>query len=375
MAEDARPSRPDRGGDDPVERVEPPARRRAQSLTTVPAGGGSAVAAAPQPKRIQQKLTVTVHSPGRPSLVSYQDDESLPPFPAPGGRRYGLYISFVLFVVVPIVLAGVYFNSYASKQYLSEFRFSVKDTSSPSNPNVDGLLTAAGIGNSVGTENYLVTEYLTSRQAVEDLQARIHVIDLYSRPGIDWWSRYDAAQPLERFVGYWQKMVSARYDQVTGIASVQVYAFAPQDALLITDTMVKLSEDLINRIARRTQNDAVRFAEIEVTKAQERLTQVRAQLAGRRKPNSTNEGETNLLLDFDRQTAQNMLATAMQSLDRARASAAAQHLYITPFVRPSLPHSPTYPRPVLATALFGLFAFSAWLIGLFLVRSIFERFS
>ena len=67
-------------------------------------------------------------------------------------------------------------------------------------------------------------------------------------------------------MNYWQSMVTARYDLITGIADAQVRAFSPKDAQLIASTLVTLAEELINKIEKRSQEDAVRFAEQEVEK-------------------------------------------------------------------------------------------------------------
>jgi capsular polysaccharide transport system permease protein len=63
----------------------------------------------------------------------------------------------------------------------------------------------------------------------------------------------------------------------------------------------------------------------------------------------------------------------MAALDAARASAASQHLYITPYVRPSLPESSLYPRRFLTVATIAGLALIVWLIGLLIGRSAFER--
>jgi capsular polysaccharide transport system permease protein len=60
---------------------------------------------------------------------------------------------------------------------------------------------------------------------------------------------------------------------------------------------------------------------------------------------------------------------------QARANAAAQHLYIAPFVRPSLPQSSTYPHRLQSVILVGAMAFAFWLTGLLVLRSIRERFA
>jgi capsular polysaccharide transport system permease protein len=79
-------------------------------------------------------------------------------------------------------------------------------------------------------------------------------------------------------------------------------------------------------------------------------------------------------LDLERQFAQTMLTGSLQALDQARATAAAQHLYITPYVRPALPTSPDYWSRYTALARVSAGAFAFWLIALMITRSIRERF-
>jgi capsular polysaccharide transport system permease protein len=257
---------------------------------------------------------------------------------------------------------------------------------------------------------------------------------------------------MEKFVTYWQKMVTSNYDVVTGIATAEIRAFSAEDALLISNTLVKLSEELVNSIANRSNIDAVQFAQREVERAQDRLKRVRGELTAYRNkvgvidpatsvvaPNSAVQQSlqgnlatletqlTSLLsrhlsasspavqtlqnqikavkgqlaalesnvasgkdrvggaalstviaeyeqLDLERQFAQALVTSAMQALEQARAMAASQHLYITPYVRPSLPESSTYPRRLFSVFVVGLLAFGIWLIGLLTIRSIVERF-
>jgi capsule polysaccharide export protein KpsE/RkpR len=51
----------------------------------------------------------------------------------------------------------------------------------------------------------------------------------------------------------------------------------------------------------------------------------------------------------------------------------AQHVYVTPFVHPSLPASSTYPNRPLAVLIVALGSFLLWFIGQLVVRSIREH--
>lgn len=401
-------------------------------------------------RRIEQRLTVTtrrfaVGDPTRPQYVM------LPGQGMKRKRSYAGYIGFAVCVVLPILIATFYYGFFASSQYVAEFRFSVQDTT-PGMSTMPSSLTAVlgGGATSVANDNYLVTDYLLSRSAVEELEKRVDVIHKYAKPSIDWWSRYDASKPIEKFVPYWQSMVTANFDQVTGIAIATVRAFSPEDALLIANSMVTLSEELVNKLSNRSQNDAVRFAEREVVRAQDRLKEDRAKMAEFRNrsgvidPTTSVQASNSALVQLQRsnlaqletqlatylrqnlqesapvvvtlknqiksvkeqlaateadvgkgvngtalskvvgeyeqlnlqiQFAQQMVTSTMQALDQARANAASQHLYITPYVRPSLPQSSVYPNRFMSIVTVGLIAFALWAIGLLILRSINERFA
>lgn len=401
----------------------------------------------PGAKRLEQRLTVIPLHKLRPADAGVATQMLAEAAESETKASYSVYVWFAICVLLPIALASVYFGLIASNQYAAEFRFTVQDSSTPSQT-ASGIMSMLG-GGSSSNSNYMVTDYLTSPQVVEELQKRIQLETLYSKPDIDWWARFNRSQPFERFVQYWKSMVTAQYDMITGIATAEVRAFSPQDALLVANTLVTLSEELVNQVANRSQQDAVRFAQNEVDKAQERLKRVRADLTAYRNKfgiidpttsvaasnssltqtqranlaqletqlatllsqrlastapavvalknqiKSTKEqlakteadvGKGNngsalstIVGDYEQlnlevQFAQAMVTSTMQALDQARANAAAQHLYITPYVRPSLPESSTYPRRLLSVAMVGALAFAIWLMGLMMVRSMRERF-
>jgi capsular polysaccharide transport system permease protein len=388
-----------------------------------------------------------------PQSPPLSEERFIPAFPDRPYRRSGRgTFWFVVCVIMPISLAGYYYLHKASNRYITEFRFAVQDASTQSTAGAaaaGGLAALIGGSSSSSNNNYIVVDYLTSRQAIDALQDRIKVTQLYGRPEIDWWSRFNSTKPMEAFLRYWHGVSTAHFDQITGIANVQIQAFTPEDTLLIANTLVSLSEDLVNKVLNRTYLDAVTNAQNEVTKAEKRLVTVRERLAEYRnrsgvidpntsvvaassailqalrttlaqqeaqlatmlrqsllptaptvvalknqiqstkeqldqlarevaknpngKPLSTVMGEYEQL-DMERQFAQTMVTGTLQALDQARATAAAQHLYITPYVRPALPTSPDYWSRYTALARVSVGAFVFWLIALMIARSIRERF-
>ena len=207
-----------------------------------------------------------------------------PPLPMPTRRKSrGEFLSFLVVVVLPVLVATGYYFFIASKQYVSEFKFVVRDAMSASSGSKDSsmgdVMAMAGGSRANSLESYMVTEFIKSQKAVEELQARIDLRKLYSRPEIDWFGRFDEARPMEAFTAYWDGKVSAQFDMLTGIGTARIRAYRPEDAYLIASTALSMSEELVNSVSTRPQRDAVRFAEADLKKAEDRLMDLSARLS------------------------------------------------------------------------------------------------
>ena len=222
------------------------------------------------------------------------DDEtfSLVPMPQPDHNWSYMLISFGIVVLLPLCLLGMYFLFLATPQYFAEFRFSVTEVTPSAGPlggGASGGTTASAVASAMGghgaavgggsAQNFVVIDYLKSRQVVDELSQTVDVREIYSRPEIDWPNRFDRSRSTEHLVRYWNKMVWANYDPLTGLASVEIKAFRPDDALTIANQLVTLSETLVNKIAKRAEEDAVKFAEQEVVRAKASLDKARAAMA------------------------------------------------------------------------------------------------
>lgn len=259
----------------------------------------------------------------QPSLISVTD------LPSRRTRRpLGGIISFILCVILPTVLGGIYYFGIASPQYEAGFHFSVRDTSSGSGGSVasaTSILATLGMSTASNpAENYMVVDYILSRQAIDDLQAKIDVKKLYSEQSIDWWSRFNEANPLERFVKYWQHMVTATYDEVTGTGIVNVRAFAARDAYDIATALIALSEDLVNETAQQPQREAVRYAEGEVKRAEERLKKIRGEIVEFRNKSGLVDPTTGVVLG--NATLATTLRTTLAQIETDLSAAQGQRL-------------------------------------------------
>jgi capsular polysaccharide transport system permease protein len=179
--------------------------------------------------------------------------------------------TLALFVAVPTILATVYFGLIASDQYVVEMRFAVKNTNQSQSTDVLGLFAGIPAATSAVTDSYIVIDHMMSRELLDKLEEKIGIRAIYSRPEVDYLSRFDNSESSEEFVKYWRKMVKASFDGASQIVAVDVKAFTPEDAKLVAENILLLSEDLVNDLSARARADAVKHAQQEVKRMEDRL--------------------------------------------------------------------------------------------------------
>src|SRR5688500_18991102 len=145
-------------------------------------------------------------------------------------RRSVMAWTLALFVAVPTVLATIYFGLFASDQYAVEMRFAVKSTSPSQSADVLGMFAGIPAATSGVTDSYIVIDHMMSRELLDKLEDKIGTRALYSRPDVDYLSRFDNTASSEEFVKYLRKMVKAGFDGSSQIVSVDVKAFTPAEA-------------------------------------------------------------------------------------------------------------------------------------------------
>jgi capsular polysaccharide transport system permease protein len=184
--------------------------------------------------------------------------------------------TFVLMVALPNLIAVIYFGLIASNQYTSEAKFTV---GSAAIPKMDGLGSVTGVPPIlIVQDTQIVTNYIHTRPMVEQLERQVGLRDAYTSPSIDWWARFRKRKPIEKFVDYWDKMSGVSIAMPSGIVTLTVRAFTPQDAERIAQTVVKLSESLINDLNDRMWHDTVLAAERDMQQATQALAKARIKM-------------------------------------------------------------------------------------------------
>ena len=192
---------------------------------------------------------------------------------------------FLLFVVVPTLLAGLYYGLIASDIYVSESRFVIKspDQKRPQLSSLANLIQTTGLSSGQEQANEIL-EFVRSRDALKALERKGVYRSKFTDQG-DVLSRFPGpfqSGSFEDLFKYYTKMIDAHLDTESGTAILTAKAFTPQDAYLIKRNLLNLSEALVNKLNARAQNRAITEAQNQVELAMQRVRQARTALGGYR---------------------------------------------------------------------------------------------
>jgi capsular polysaccharide transport system permease protein len=189
---------------------------------------------------------------------------------------------FVWMVMVPGLLSAIYWLLIASPIYTSEAQFIVRAPSATA-PQPNGLAAVLqGVGLSPAeTDSFIVHDYAMSHDAIADLEAHHHLRKDLSRPGADILARFphpfeDAS--FEKLVEEYPRFVSVDYNSSTGISTLSVKAFSPQDSQEIAAALLDGGETVVNRLNDRADADAIAETRRDVTESENELAQAEQNL-------------------------------------------------------------------------------------------------
>ena len=191
-------------------------------------------------------------------------------------------IWFILVVVVPTLIAIVYYGFIASDIYVSESRFVVKsaDQKRPQVSTLANLIQTTGLSAGQEQANEIL-EFVRSRNAVKALNRNNELQNRFASPHIDFVSRFPqpfSSGSFEDLFKYYTKMVKADLDSETGTAILSVRAYTPADAFAINERLLEFSEALVNRLNARAQSRGIDEAQKQVNLAIDRAKRARSSL-------------------------------------------------------------------------------------------------
>lgn len=187
-------------------------------------------------------------------------------------------LSFVVFVVMPTIVAAVYYFVIAADQYVAEFRFALRSVE-PVRNEASAIFQGSVGASPIGVDSYAIVQYLGSRDVIDDLGKTLDLREMFSRPEADWVARLQLPVSIEELVRYWKSQIDAFFDATNGTIVVRARAFTPDDALKLAQGIFASSERLVNELSARARRDTLRNSEKEVHRAERRLKTALARLS------------------------------------------------------------------------------------------------
>jgi len=179
---------------------------------------------------------------------------------------------FIGTVLVPTLLATVYYGAIASDVYISESRFVVRSPQRQAQSGLGALLQGNMFSRSQD-DTYSVHDFIRSRDALRELDEKLAVRTAYSSKAIDFVNRFPALDwdsSFEALHRFYLKHVGIDYDTVSSISVLRVRAYTAEDSRKINDLLLQMGERLVNNLNTRSRQDLIEVADREVKQAEDR---------------------------------------------------------------------------------------------------------
>lgn len=187
-------------------------------------------------------------------------------------------------VVIPTVIACLYYGIFASDVYISESRFVVRSPDKPASSGLGVILKSAGFSNA-GDEIYVVQNYVKSRDALKALNKKDFMRRTYGAASVSIFDRFDPLGwdgSFEDLYKYYQGKVDIQHETVSSTTTMKVRAYDAENARKINLLLLEQAEELVNRLNERGRRDLIEYALREVEEAKDASRQAGAALASYR---------------------------------------------------------------------------------------------
>ena len=207
------------------------------------------------------------------------------PVGAPGAFSGSINIWFWAVVGLPTLVAGVYYFGIASDLYLSEARFVVSSPKGVQTNPIGALLQSSGLSRATD-DTAAVQDFIMTRDAVRKLEKHNDLRTIFSRPEGDFVTRFPGIMfwrhDFEALYRSYEHFVSVETDTTTGVTTLSVKAYRPEDSHMIASALLTYSEQLVNDLNERARRDALDMASREVDRAEQRIAEIQGELTAYR---------------------------------------------------------------------------------------------
>lgn len=215
--------------------------------------------------------------------------------------------SFGICVIIPSLLASIFFCFFASDRYVSGAGFTIRKINYSPQSDLIGSVTGLPSGSSSISDSYIIVKFLNSRDMLERISKNFNLSEIYGRSSIDFISRMRSGLKIEQVLSYWNKRTDSDYDPTSGIINFEVTTFDPVSSFEIAKFIHREVEMLTNILSEKAKSDSLKFANEEVSIAEDKLLNARLDIRHFRSDNNAvdisalSSAQLELLSDLEKQ--------------------------------------------------------------------------
>jgi capsular polysaccharide transport system permease protein len=206
--------------------------------------------------------------------------------------RLAARLSF--FVLLPTLLAGLYYYLIATPLYASKSEFVIQQSEAQGIGGLGGLFSGTQFATS--QDSIAVQGYLQSREAMLRLDQDQQFRAAFSRPEIDAIQRLAADASMETAYKAYQRHVKISYDPTDGVIRMEVIAPNPQLATRFSRALIGYAEEQIDHLTQRMRADQMEGAQQSHESAEAKMLASQRRLVGLQEKFKVMSSETELSL-------------------------------------------------------------------------------
>lgn len=193
---------------------------------------------------------------------------------------------FLVGVVIPVLLSGIYLFLIASDEFVSESRFAIKAPNQRSGQvsSFANLIQTTGLSGGQEQANEVI-DFVRSRSALTLLADGMQIKNLYGSPSVDLLSRFPRPwedRSMEDLYDFYRTKVEIERDVDTGLIVLRTRGFTAESAASINERLLLESERLVNELNDVARTRAISEAEGRVQEAEQRVAAARRAVANYR---------------------------------------------------------------------------------------------
>ncbi|MFL6647587.1 MAG: hypothetical protein ACJ8KO_06465 [Sulfurifustaceae bacterium] len=182
-----------------------------------------------------------------------------------------------LIIVVPMVLAALYYGLIAADRYVAESRVVVKQ-SMEVDVGRSTLTALMGVSGPSREDALLLREYILSSDMLKRLDQSLKLRDAFAQSGLDVFYRLWSNATAEEFLNYYRARVDVHFDDKASMLVITTEGFTPEFAQKLNRAILAESEKFINDISHKIAAEQMQFAATEVERSRKRLDDSRDEM-------------------------------------------------------------------------------------------------